>query len=42
LREVAMTLWPPARAARVSERPKPEEQPVMSQVSFLEAMMKML
>lgn len=37
-----MTLCPPARAVRVRDRPKPEEQPVMSQVSFLDGMMKTL
>lgn len=33
LREVAITACPPACAMRMIERPKPEEQPVMSQVS---------
>ena len=32
MREVAITRWPCAWALRVRERPKPEEQPVMSQV----------
>jgi hypothetical protein len=32
--EVAITVCPPACAMRVSERPKPEEQPVISHVSY--------
>jgi hypothetical protein len=31
-----MTLWPAFRAIRVSERPKPEEQPVINQTRGLE------
>ena len=37
-RDVAMTLWPFARARRARERPKPEEQPVISQVEGVEGM----
>lgn len=31
-RDVASTVWPFDWAARASERPRPEEQPVISQV----------
>lgn len=31
-RDVAITVWPLERAVRASERPRPEEQPVISQV----------
>lgn len=34
LRDEAMALCPCARTMRVRARPKPEEQPVMSQVSW--------
>lgn len=32
VREVAITLWPALRAMNVRASPKPEEQPVMSQM----------
>ena len=32
LREVAITLWPARRATWAISKPKPEEQPVISQV----------
>lgn len=34
-REVAIRVWPFARTRRERESPKPEVQPVISQVSFL-------
>lgn len=34
MREVAITVWPWDCTSRVRRRPKPDEQPVMSQVSL--------